>query len=87
VTGLAGSVGWSKDPSTAWLVPSTENRFLEAGKGAENTQKKSKQGFLALKVYTFGKVQLKIQGSELPKTINGNIKVAFRSCRGNRVFA
>jgi hypothetical protein len=40
-----------EDPSTAWLVPPTqkiplaENRFLQAGKGAENTKEKSRQCF------------------------------------------
>jgi hypothetical protein len=39
---LAGSFRCSEDPSTAWLVPSTaeENRFLQAGNGAENTNEK-----------------------------------------------
>jgi hypothetical protein len=52
VTGWAGTFHWSEDPSTAWLVPSTtedlalvENRFLEAGKGAENTKEKSRPCF------------------------------------------
>jgi hypothetical protein len=48
---LAGTFRWSEDPSTAWVVPSTqkiplaENRFLQAGKGAENTKEKSRQCF------------------------------------------
>jgi hypothetical protein len=48
---LAGTLHWSEDPSTAWLVPSTaedplaENRFLQARKGAENTKEKSRQCF------------------------------------------
>jgi hypothetical protein len=46
---LADTFRWSEDPSTAWLVPSTaedaEDRFLQAGKGAENTKQKSRQCF------------------------------------------
>jgi hypothetical protein len=38
----AGTFRWSKDPSTARCVPPqeillAENRFLQAGKGVENT--------------------------------------------------
>jgi hypothetical protein len=36
---MAGTFGWSEDPSTA------ENRFLQAGNGAENTKEKSRQCF------------------------------------------
>jgi hypothetical protein len=50
---LAGTFRRSEDHSTAWLVPSTqqkillaENRFLQAGKGSENTKKKSRQSFM-----------------------------------------
>jgi hypothetical protein len=58
VTGVVGTFGWSEDPSTALAgifhrrrSPFAENRFLQAHKGAENTKKKkSRQGFLALKV-------------------------------------
>jgi hypothetical protein len=48
---LAGTFCSSEDPNIAWLVPSTaedptaENRFLQAGKGAENTKEKSRQCF------------------------------------------
>jgi hypothetical protein len=39
--------GWYLPPQK---IPFAENRFLQAGKGAENTKKKSKQCFPALKV-------------------------------------
>jgi len=48
---LAGTFRSLEDPSAVWLVPSTsenptaENRFLQAGKGAENAKEKSRQCF------------------------------------------
>jgi hypothetical protein len=48
---LTGTFRSSEDPSIARLVPSTaedptaENRFPQAGKGAENTKEKSRQCF------------------------------------------
>jgi hypothetical protein len=33
-----------------WKIPLAENRFLQAGKGAENTKKKSRQCFTAVNV-------------------------------------
>jgi hypothetical protein len=65
--------GWYLPPQK---IPFAENRFLLAGKGAENTKKKSRQCFPALKVWerglsaltgctgpsTFGKVTTKHQG-------------------------
>jgi hypothetical protein len=32
------------------MIPLAENRFLQAGKGAENTKEKSRQGFLSSKL-------------------------------------
>jgi hypothetical protein len=45
---------------TGWLVTSTqknplaENRFLLAGKGAENTEEKSRQCFMGIKCWNSG---------------------------------
>jgi hypothetical protein len=43
----AGTFRWSEDPSTAWYLPPqeillAENRFPQAGKGAENTKENSR---------------------------------------------
>jgi len=50
----AGTFRWSEDPKIpvppGWYlplqkIPRPENRFLQAGKGAENTKEKSRQCF------------------------------------------
>ncbi len=56
MTGWLGPSTGKKDPSTAgWYlppqkIPPAENRFLQAGKGAENTKEKSRQCFPTMEV-------------------------------------
>jgi hypothetical protein len=54
-TGPACTFRWSEDPKIpvppGWYlpqqkIPRPENRFLQAGKGAENTKEKSRQCFI-----------------------------------------
>jgi hypothetical protein len=74
VTGWAGTFHWSEDPSTAWLVPSTtedlalvENRFLEAGKGAENTKEKSRPCFTVREAFIYLSIYLSLFGPSSPR--------------------
>ncbi len=51
---LAGTFHWS-EVQLGWylppqMIPLAENRFLQAGTGAENTKEKSRQGFLSSKL-------------------------------------
>jgi hypothetical protein len=64
---------------TSWMVPSAsqkiplaKNRFLKAGKGAENTKEKSKQCFMS--IYTSG--NLCLQGT----TRQLELKIQFLFC-------
>ncbi len=72
---LAGTFHWSEALSTAWLVPYSgpqkiplaENRFLQVGKGAENTNKTSRQCFKVTKgAFRLGVRDSKVEFPNIP---------------------